>query len=259
MVTINKEKCIGCGLCAADCIGKHITVEDGKAQMHSAECLMCGHCVAICPVAAVSMPEYEMEDVEPVDAALPLDPKELLHAIKMRRSVRKYKPQPVEQEKLELLAQAGRYTATAKNTQNCSFVFVQSQIEELKQQVWAYIDGQTDSEDPGMRAYQSFNRRRKADPTDDFLFRDAPVVVYVATDNPWDAGMAAQNIELMAVSMGMGVLYNGFLARITDMNEEVKQWMGIDGKAIKACMLLGYPERKYARTAPRRKGHVIWK
>ncbi len=258
MISINQELCIGCGLCAEDCVGKHISIENGKAKMEK-ECIQCGHCVAICPKAAVTIPEYDMADVEEIDSSLVLDPKVVLQAIKSRRSVRKYKEKKISKEDLEILAKAGQYTATAKNTQNCRFVFVQDQIEELKQQVWDYIEQQDPVKDPGMKVYASFNRRRKANPADDFLFRDAPVVVYIATDNPWDAGMAAQNIEMMAVSMGMGVLYNGFLARITDDNEAVKAWMGIEGNSIKACMLLGYPERKYVRTAPRERGNVIWK
>ena len=63
----------------------------------------------------------------------------------------------------------------------------------------------------------------------------------------------------MAVSQGLGALYNGFLARISDENKELKKWLGIEGKAIKACMLLGYPKVSYQRSAPRKPANVIWK
>ena len=91
------------------------------------------------------------------------------------------------------------------------------------------------------------------------MFRNAPVVLFITSDWPLDAGLAAQNIETMAVALGLGALYNGYLARIADANEELKKWLGIDGKTIKACMLLGYPDRTYARTAPRRAANVVWK
>ena len=107
--------------------------------------------------------------------------------------------------------------------------------------------------------YISFNRQRKANPKDDYLFRNAPAVLYITSDWPLDAGLAAQNIELMAVSQGLGALYNGFLARISDENKELKKWLGIEGKAIKACMLLGYPKIFYKRSAPRKPANVIWK
>lgn len=63
MVFIDQDKCIGCGACAADCVGSRIELIDGTAHIKG-PCILCGHCVAICPVSAVSIPEYDMEDIE---------------------------------------------------------------------------------------------------------------------------------------------------------------------------------------------------
>lgn len=263
MVKVDQEKCVGCGMCAADCLAFNIVVEAKKAKVKG-DCLQCGHCVAVCPVNAVSIPEYDMDEVEEYEeGSFELNPEELLHAIKFRRSIRFYKPEKVEQKVLEQLLQAGRYTATAKNTQNCHFVFVQKEREELKDRVWNYIDEMEQREGrhiaKELLPYVAFNRRRKANAEDDYLFRNAPVILFITTDYPLDAGLAAQNIENMAVSLGMGALFNGFLQRIVNANEELKEWLGIGGKHIEACMLLGYPARYYARTAPRREANVIWK
>ena len=61
--------------------------------------------------------------------------------------------------------------------------------------------------------YILFNQRRKKDAADDYLFRNAPAVLYIVSDSPLDAGLAAQNMETMAVSLGLGVLYNGYLGQ----------------------------------------------
>ena len=66
MIVIDKEKCIGCGLCADDCPAGKIALHEAKA-VWSPDCIQCGHCVAVCPQAAVSIPEYEMDDVEEYD------------------------------------------------------------------------------------------------------------------------------------------------------------------------------------------------
>ncbi len=261
MVKIDCEKCIGCGLCAEDCIALNIEVNEKKAAVKG-ECLQCGHCVAICPANAVSIPEYDMDDVEEYQAdSFQMDPAKALHAIKFRRSIRSYQEKKVSRDALKFLAQAGRYSATAVNNQGSYFVFVQEDLEELKDRVWGFIDGiERDGKDAAdLAPYIRFNRRRKADPADDYLFRNAPVVLFITSDWPLDAGLAAQNIENLAVSLGMGALYNGYLARIVEADEDVKKWLGIEGKTVKACMLLGYPARKYVRTAPRKEPNIIWK
>lgn len=262
MVQIDSDICVGCGLCVADCISFNIELKEKKATIKK-DCFQCGHCVAICPAGAVSIPEYDMDDVEKHDKEFVLEPKKVLHYIKFRRSIRDYRPEKVEQNVLEQVLQAGRYTATAKNNQDCCFIFVQKEMEQLKAMVWEYIDNIKAPEGERLPRdvfpYVAFNRRRKADPNDDYLFRNAPVVLFITSDWELDAGLAAQNIETMAVSMGLGVLYNGFLVRIADANEDLKKWLGIEEKTIKACMLLGYPNKHYTNTAPRRKANVIWK
>lgn len=263
MVKIDELKCIGCGKCVKDCIAQNITLKEEKASV-SGDCFLCGHCVAICPTGAVSIPEYNMDEVETYEKeTFQINPENVLHSIKFRRSIRDYVKKPVEQKKLEYILQAGRYTATAKNNQGSHFIFIQKEMNTLKELVWNHIDevitpyGYKVPRE--LFPYASFNRRRKKNPEDDYLFRNAPVVVFITSDWPLDAGLAAQNMELMAVSQGLGMLYNGFLARIADENEKLKTWLGMEGKTIKACMLLGYPNVTYRRTAPRAEANVIWK
>ena len=185
---------------------------------------------------------------------------EAMNVLLGRRSIRSYRPEQVARKDLELLVQVGRYTATAKNNQGCRFIIVQEALEALKEQVWHFIDGLEAGEvPPELLPYTEFNRRRKADPADDYLFRNAPAVLYITSDWPLDAGLAAQNVELMAASLGMGALFNGYLARITELNKPLKAWLGAEDTKIKACLLLGYPDRRYQRTAPRKLAHVVWK
>ena len=51
---VNKDKCIGCGTCAAVCPVGAIKIENGKAKIDPQKCIKCGTCAAVCPVNAIS-------------------------------------------------------------------------------------------------------------------------------------------------------------------------------------------------------------
>lgn len=258
MITI-QNNCTGCGLCAADCVSGVLALQNGKA-IAAKECIHCGHCVAVCPVGAPIIPGYDMADVHPVDQTKFIRPEALLHTIQARRSIRRYQQRPVEPEKLHVLFQAGRYTATAVNCQGCRFILVQERLEEFKKLIWDGIGALLSSSETipeAIAPYAQMYDQKQRDPKADFLFRNAPAVLFVAAQRPWDAGMAAQNMELAAVSQGLGMLYNGFLLRAAALVPGAVQWLDANEKPLAACMLLGYPDVRYRRTAPRRGADIV--
>lgn len=258
MIEINEELCIGCGKCAADCVAMCLAVTDGKA-VYGGKCLHCGHCVAVCPVNAVAIPEYDMEDVQAVNpAGVRLEIDTLLETVKSRRSIRHYQEKKVEKAQLEQILEAGRYTATAVNRQACRFIFVQEELEAFKKIVWNDLEKAYDAGDETAVQMQMLVNLRRAKKID-YLFRNAPAVVLIAAENLWDAGLAAQNMELAALAQGLGMLYNGYLVRAVKLSDEAQQWLQTDGKPVVVAMLLGYPDVQYQRTAPRKKADAVWR
>ena len=260
MVSIDKNKCIGCGMCVKDCFYSVISVQEGKAQV-SGSCFECGHCVAVCPTKAVSIPELPMEEVYEYDETCKMNPENLLRFMQFRRSVRQFKADAIPKETLEMILEAGRYTPTAGNRQDVSFVVVQDSLEEIKPILWDTLGKMVDSGKMG--PYTPLLRivcdKHDADPKEDRLFCHANAMVLVLTENPMNGGLAATSIELMAQSLGVGVLYSGFLMGAISRTQEIKDRLKIkDNQHLAAVMLMGLSDVKYQRTAPRKKANITW-
>lgn len=53
MITVDFEKCTGCGACLDVCSVEAISVKAGKAVIDVETCLECGTCIDACPIGAI--------------------------------------------------------------------------------------------------------------------------------------------------------------------------------------------------------------
>ena len=260
-VHIDAGRCIGCGECVDDCFPGVLRLEEGIAVV-GGPCLECGHCVAVCPTEAASIPSYDMDDVESIEQTPALDPGELLHAVKARRSIRSYTDEQLDAAVIDDMVQAARYTPTARNRQRTKIVIVSEKLAEFKQLLWdelpQVVEQLIQERSPYARTFTQMHEAYRKNGTDQ-LFFNAPAFFLVVTKNPWDGGLAAANMELAAVAHGAGVLHSGYLKRIISGNKTLESWLGIEGKEISCCMLAGYPAVHYRRTAPRKPAPVIYR
>ena len=267
MITIDIEKCIGCGQCVKDCFGKNLAMEDNKAKVLKERCMQCGHCVAVCPENAVEITDYDMAEV--IDIAPPkFSAEDLIDFIKCRRSIRQYKDRPVEPELLDQIIEAGRFTPTGGNRQEITFVVVEKEMEQFRKIVIENLAILSDrilndeNAQPGIKGYAKrwigIAERYKNNPDDiDDVFFRAPMAILITGDHNIDAGLAASNMELVACANKLGVLYSGFITRGANF-EEAKKIIGVpEGKEVLTAMLVGYPNVKYMRSAPRREASVV--
>ncbi len=52
---IDKDVCIGCGMCVNTCPVDAISMVEGKAFINEEICIKCGSCVGVCPVGAITI------------------------------------------------------------------------------------------------------------------------------------------------------------------------------------------------------------
>lgn len=263
---IEHEKCIGCGLCAEDCLQNCLAVEDGRAAQVRDACISCGHCVAVCPTGAIAIPEYRMdlvEELQPED--MQMEPARLQRFMSGRRSIRRYQKREVEKEKLEAILETGRMTPTASNRQNLSFVVLQQRLPLLRELAVEALYQNADeiSAQLGLARYKVkfVEMHEGLAQGRDRLFFNAPAVIVVIErgGSVVNGALAASRMELMAAAQGLGVCYNGFFARAAEIEPRILEELRCGEKdRIAVTFAVGYPDVTYRRTAPRRALRVKW-
>ena len=168
---------------------------------------------------------------------------EVLEAIKTRRSIRKYKTTPVDDESLGLILEAARWAPSWANTQCRRFIVVRDSgiKDELANALIKVEAGDTLVDNPSIRAIKS-----------------APVVIVAcaelgrsgyelgkpATDKGdfwymFDVALAMQNLTLAAHSLGLGTVHLGAFDA-----KKVTTILGIpEGFCVVSMTPLGYPDQ----------------
>jgi len=146
----------------------------------------------------------------------------VMDAIKTRKSVRAYIDRPVEEEKLNVILEAGRLAPSASNRQEWRFVIVR---DMEKRKILAQVAGKQD------------------------FIAEAPVVIVACAETdghlmpcgqssyPIDVAIALDHMTLAAVESGLGTCWIG------DFDErKVKEMLGIpENIRVVELMPLGYP------------------
>ncbi len=260
VIQIDREKCIGCGMCAKDCPNKAIKVEDKKATMFLDSCMECGHCLAICPKEAVSMNGYDETEIKSLkDMDLTMTDTQLLDHLKAIRSVRQFKETPVEKEKVEKIIEAGRFTPTGSNAQNIKYFVVENPEEKIEPYARKIFG-------TGMNLLKKLKKvlplpeaidRYEIEPG--FFFHHAPAAILVVSDNVVDVGLLSANMGTMAELQGLGLFYVGLFTWAAKFSPSLRKKLGLKkGEKIVTALAVGYPKVKYQRSVPRKKANVTW-
>lgn len=267
MVKIDAEKCIGCGLCVAECVNGRLYLQNEKVQLQDEGCNNCGHCAAICPAAAIEIADYPQDAIEYDTASFNVIPQNLLNIIRYRRSMRHYSEKKVEEDILRQIIEAGRFMPTAMNLQDVKYTVVQDKLPEIKKLAWSglerYIEEIECNDDSpvgekNLLPYmKNIYYRHQMGELRDVLFHNAPVLLILSAKMTVNAFLAAA-IELMANACGLSCLFNGFVERALKGSEDALNILALDKKDICITMLLGYPGRKFQRTAVRKPADIQW-
>jgi nitroreductase len=168
---------------------------------------------------------------------------ETIKTLLERRSIRKFKPGQIKEEELNAILDAGMYAPSAANQQSALFVVIQDK-ETLKK----------------LSAMNAAVLGKDMDP-----YYDAPTVILVFADKSKiapveDASLALGNMFNAAASLGIGSCWVHRTKQMfeTDEGKDLLRKWGITGDyiGVGSC-ILGYPDCKHPKAAPRKDNFVI--
>lgn len=170
-----------------------------------------------------------------------------LESMKNRRSGRCYKPDPVPQELLDQIMEAGLYAASARGQQNT--IMIQVSDRELRDEIVrrnCAIGGWEEGFDP---------------------FYGAPAMVIVLAKKDWpnrvyDGSLVMGNLMLAAHELGLSScwIHRAKEEFETEWGKQLLQSLGIVGdyEGIGHCAL-GYAAGEIPEAAPRKEGRIFYK
>lgn len=268
LLTVDKSKCLKCGICVECCPSCILSMsEDGPTCEFDRGCMACGHCVAICPVGALENKFTPLEKQRPITKPM-LDEETAYEFMRMRRSVRNFKPVVPSEEDLTKLLNITRYAPTAGNSQGMYYIVIRNQerIRAIADAVANWMDEEIAAGSPNKRYYTTVLRAYR-DRGQDIIARKAPCLVFALvrrlnTTGVSNAEQCWAYAELFAPAIGLGTTIAGFIQEcaiagyqpLLDLLEEMPAKHKVVG-----CMMVGYPKYKFRRMPERQHLKVEFK
>lgn len=251
-ISIDKEKCVRCGLCISDCISGCIAFDNDNypETVDEKRCIACQHCLAICPTGALSFADKKPENSEEVEY------NDILRLIKSRRSVRQYKEEEIPAETMTKLKEMLPYIPTGCNSHALHFSIVEtkSAMDIIRKRVNELLV-KTLSYKAIAPLLDKFSKYKDALVNgEDVIFRNAPHMVVVSSPvtapcATVDPIIALSYFELYAQHLGVGTCWCGFAEVCLKFFPEICEMLEIpSGYKPVYVMLFGIPKVKYQRT-----------
>ncbi len=267
---VDPSKCTKCGTCIKVCPAGIVKLGDsGLPEMDvrlSGRCIECGHCALFCPESANCLSFLKNDEmVAAADLAIP-ESEEALNFIKTRRSIRRFRGDPLPQEVFDRLFEAVKNAPTASNRQPVRWIVSKEpeKTKEITNLILCWMREEIFRDPTSQAAIIGAAMIAKAKAGEDALLRGAPhaVLAVVPKGHMWpeDGSIALTYLELSAHALGAGACWGGFLTAAVRSFRGLREYLGIgEDEHVCGAQMIGYPLIIPVRQfPPRKQQNISW-
>ena len=276
VIHIDESLCTGCNSCAGVCHRDLSAYNRNGKDTGALECILCYHCYAVCPQAAISI--EGVEDTEHGERET--ESERLSVLLSQRRSCRSFQDRQVDENILAELVRSAASVPSGGNAhlQRLTLITDGSARNALEQalasiykqrrkilasaMIRTVCSALADSQTRAFLRDSSYLKRvtylleqigRGRDP----IFYNAPAILVVHSEKliptpKEDCILAAYNVVLMAETMGLGSCFVSLAQNAINNSKACKKILGLKRKEnVHAVVVLGYPAVRFSRPIPR--------
>ena len=269
LFTVDQSLCARDGICVAECPAFVIEMKNKESfptvtEGGEARCINCGHCVAVCPHAAISLARMPVQQCPSIDQDLVLNEAQMEQFLRSRRSIRTYKKKDVDPELLTRLIEIARYAPTGSNSQLVQWLIVptREKVVELTGLAIDWMRNAVNEKNPMAEAYQMAGIVRAWDNGIDIISRGAPALVIPHGPEAYpimtfDSAIALSYLDLAAPPLGLGCCWAGFFMIAAGYWPPLIEALNLpEGHKSFGAMMVGYPKFKYQRLPERNEAKI---
>ncbi|MBI5207616.1 MAG: nitroreductase family protein [Candidatus Firestonebacteria bacterium] len=290
MIQINKNICNNCGICYDVCpcyVFKLDRIPDKKVitVRYPDFCNKCAHCVALCPLKAIyheSIASVNLEKLHKINITT-YDIKNLIFS---RHSVRCFKSDPVAKDLIDQMIESAIYAGTSGNLQTEQFSIINNEkkLNDLEELVIDLLwnGGVKFFSDNGFigkllsikygneltahykNTHKIIKQRRENNELKGMILRNAHTLILVHglkmnSLGYTNSAIAIRNMELVALTLGLGTCWAGQLISAANMNsQKINKFIGLDkSRKIYGAIMVGYPKYRINIKLPRNSREIF--
>jgi nitroreductase/NAD-dependent dihydropyrimidine dehydrogenase PreA subunit len=292
-IAIDAGRCEMDGMCAMVCPADVLKQRERAAMpevVAEDRCISCGHCLAICPSAAISHSAFLPGSITPIQFDIMPSHWQVTELLRTRRSIRAFAEDLLETDTIDKIIDGARTAPSAHNAMSTEYLVVVDgavlrqvsalTVEYLRYEVgrlnnWFFktLVGLVDREllELGQKEIPGFERViRQFEAGKDPILHHAPALLVFharrgAAFGDIDAHLASQNASLLAHALGVGHFYTGWVLAACRApmsrawSRRIPDLIGIPPEnEIHGALALGYPILAFKNWIERKPARVRW-